>query len=145
MQKQELHLLICAALSNVSSPKEQEHVVQSILEQASMREQSGIPKFTLTICAAGFVFCLMYFTGDDRLQGIAILGVSCTALLISYRIITSIFAKSTIHLPSVLNELKVRPRFCLSCNYDLKGSIADSCPECGIPLSPQSYDLSHKV
>jgi predicted Zn-ribbon and HTH transcriptional regulator len=34
-----------------------------------------------------------------------------------------------------LYHLDIRPMFCLRCDYDLKGSQSDHCPECGAKLA----------
>ncbi|XAL97916.1 hypothetical protein OT109_09925 [Phycisphaeraceae bacterium D3-23] len=34
-----------------------------------------------------------------------------------------------------LKEIRVRPHLCLNCEYDLRGSTADHCPECGTALA----------
>ena len=39
-----------------------------------------------------------------------------------------------------LKKLKIRPHFCLCCEYNLKGSVADHCPECGAGLAPVAED-----
>jgi hypothetical protein len=34
-----------------------------------------------------------------------------------------------------LSTKGIRPHLCLNCEYDLKGSVADHCPECGVALA----------
>lgn len=50
--------------------------------------------------------------------------------------------------PRVMSNLKrrgIRPHLCLNCEYDLKGSTADHCPECGMALAPVSVDAADSV
>lgn len=37
---------------------------------------------------------------------------------------------------SALSQQGIRPHLCLNCEYDLKGSTSDHCPECGTALAP---------
>ncbi len=39
----------------------------------------------------------------------------------------------------------IRPHLCLNCEYDLKGSTADHCPECGAALAPVPVDDADSV
>ena len=39
-------------------------------------------------------------------------------------------------LMTSLKEQHIRPHLCLNCEYDLKGSTSDHCPECGTALAP---------
>lgn len=39
-------------------------------------------------------------------------------------------------LSQLLRERGIRPKLCLMCKYELKGSVAAICPECGEPLAP---------
>jgi len=43
----------------------------------------------------------------------------------------------------IMGHLKrqgIRPHLCLNCEYDLKGSTSDQCPECGTALAPVTDD-----
>jgi hypothetical protein len=44
-----------------------------------------------------------------------------------------------------LKERGIRPHLCLNCEYDLKGSVADHCPECGVALAPVDAGLDRRV
>ncbi|MFI4861357.1 MAG: hypothetical protein ACIAXF_11815 [Phycisphaerales bacterium JB063] len=37
---------------------------------------------------------------------------------------------------SYLERQGIRPHLCLNCEYDLKGSVSEHCPECGTALAP---------
>lgn len=44
-----------------------------------------------------------------------------------------------------LKERGIRPHLCLNCEYDLKGSTADHCPECGVGLAPVDVEMEQPV
>ena len=42
------------------------------------------------------------------------------------------------HLAAVFLKLNIRPSHCGSCEYDLRGTDGDACPECGAQLVPKT-------
>lgn len=50
-----------------------------------------------------------------------------------------------LRMMSNLKRRGIRPHLCLSCEYDLKGSTADHCPECGTALAPVPVDDADSV
>lgn len=48
-------------------------------------------------------------------------------------------------LGKLLTVKGVRPRFCLKCDYDLRGSDSTSCPECGTVLAPVDPQANNRT
>lgn len=99
--------------------------------------------FVDIICIASFALLFSWLpfkfqtTFGLSATGFAVLAASCAAILFItlYWVSSRAIARRRRYLSGVCHEHNIRPRACLICGYDLRGSTSDTCPECGAPLA----------
>jgi len=87
------------------------------------------------IAACGLTTRLtMIFNLSRPLTILAFLAALWIGMIWVYMIITRIFRPELIRFIATLHT-NSRLHRCLNCDYDLRGSISDTCPECGAPVN----------
>lgn len=127
--------LIKAALGDQQSAKTDELIAWMIRQE---KRQVAFYLFGLIIAliSAGVMLIIVFYVDGLIIRELCLFllcGLAAYACILLTRLRSRGSLKRMAHQ---LKEAGIRPRYCLSCYYDLKGSIADSCPECGERLAP---------
>jgi 4-hydroxybenzoate polyprenyltransferase len=96
---------------------------------------------TISIVLSTVAFCALYYSSINILFSIIIACVFGISLAFAYGEYRSRCERC--RLSKVLHQRGIRPWICLRCIYDLKGSVAEACPECGEPLAPPVESDQH--
>lgn len=87
--------------------------------------------------AAVLVTCLpswWFHTGDENIDLAIDLALSLLVIIACMPIIWLLWKRRVAALRDELLARNIRPAVCLRCSYDLRGSEAATCPECGVTL-----------
>jgi hypothetical protein len=126
---------------NTEDQPELQHL--SVRERIDIDEQvhsrvvahPGLWLLTLTVVAVGIglfplaMLLLFRFERPSDLWGIA--GVLAAQIAVTAAVFIAGIRLRRRTLLHILREQEIRPAFCLTCGYDLRGTPGDLCPECG--------------